>query len=188
MGSTIIPSDGYVLSATGEAREKLLQTVRIGQKIGRRYSFISKQGDDPISSFYTDGTTWALADDIVGGVPQLIRNGKIDITWQQEKAAKSFAEMRHPRTAVAKLKDGKFLMMTVDGRQPGVSVGMTLQELADYILSLGATDAMNLDGGGSTTMFLDGKVVNTPSDKEGERKVSDAIVVTLRGKSRKSKQ
>jgi hypothetical protein len=188
MGSTIIPSDGYVLSATGEAREKLLQTVRIGQKIGRRYSFISKQGDDPISSFYTDGTTWALADDIVGGVPQLIRNGKIDITWQQEKAAKSFAEMRHPRTAVAKLKDGKFLMMTVDGRQPGVSVGMTLQELADYILSLGATDAMNLDGGGSTTMFLDGKVVNTTSDKEGERKVSDAIVVTLRSKSRKSKQ
>jgi exopolysaccharide biosynthesis protein len=78
-------------------------------------------------------------------------------------------------------------MMTVDGRQPGVSVGMTLQELADYILSLGATDAMNLDGGGSTTMFLNGKVVNTPSDKEGERKVSDAIVVTLRSKSRKSK-
>ena len=88
--------------------------------------------------------------------------------------------MRHPRTAVAKLKDGKFLMITVDGRQPGVSVGMNLQELAEYLLSLGATDAMNLDGGGSTTMFLDGKVVNTPSDKEGERKVSDAIVVTLR--------
>ena len=71
-------------------------------------------------------------------------------------------------------------MITVDGRQPGVSVGMTLQELAEYLLSIGAIDAMNLDGGGSTTMFLDGKVVNTPSDKEGERKVSDAIVVTLR--------
>jgi hypothetical protein len=187
-GSTIIPPDGFVLSATGEARAKLLQAVRIGQKIGRRYGFISEQGEDPMSSFYTDGTTSALADDIVGGVPQLIKNGKIDITWEQEKAGKSFAEMRHPRTAVAKLKDGKFLMMTVDGRQPGVSVGMTLQELADYILSHGATDAMNLDGGGSTTMFLDGKVVNTPSDKEGERKVSDAIVVTLRSKSRKSKQ
>lgn len=118
--------------------------------------------------------------DIVAGVPQLIKNGKIDITWEQEKAGKSFVEMRHPRTAVAKLKDGKFLMVTVDGRQPGVSVGMNLQELADYLLSLGATDAMNFDGGGSTTMFLDGKVINAPSDKEGERKVSDAIVVTLR--------
>jgi len=48
---------------------------------------------------------------------------------------------------------------------------------------LGAVDAMNLDGGGSTTMFLDGKVVNKPSDKEGERKVSDALLVTLRKKS-----
>ena len=73
-------------------------------------------------------------------------------------------------------------MVTVDGRQPGVSVGMNLQELAEYLLSLGATDAMNLDGGGSTTMFLDGRVVNTPSDKEGERKIGDAILVTLRNK------
>src|SRR5690606_6995697 len=119
-------------------------------------------------------------EDAVAGVPQLIKDGKIDITWEQEKASKAFAETRHPRTAVAKLKDGKFLMMTVDGRQPGVSVGMSLQELAEYLFSLGAVDAMNLDGGGSTTMYLDGKVVNTPSDKEGERKIGDAIVVTLR--------
>ena len=120
--------------------------------------------------------------DMIAGVPQLIKNGKIDITWEQEKASKSFVETRHPRTAVAKLKDGKFLMITVDGRQPGVSVGMNLNELAEYLLGLGAVDAMNLDGGGSTTMFLDGKVVNHPSDKEGERKVSDAILVTLRKK------
>jgi exopolysaccharide biosynthesis protein len=138
-----------------------------------------------------DGANYfALTKDVdaTNGVSQLIKDGKIDITWEQEKASKSFAEMRHPRTAVGKLKDGKFLMITVDGRQPGVSVGMTLQELADYMLSLGATDAMNLDGGGSTTMYLDGKVVNTPSDKEGERKVSDAMVVTSRNKSRRSRQ
>jgi exopolysaccharide biosynthesis protein len=62
---------------------------------------------------------------------------------------------------------------------------MNLYELAEYLFSLGAVEAMNLDGGGSTTMFLDGKVVNKPSDKEGERKVSDAILVTLRkGKSK----
>ena len=64
-------------------------------------------------------------EDIVAGVPQLIKDGKIHITWEQEKAGRSFVELRHPRTAVAKLKDGKFLMITVDGRQPGVSVGMT---------------------------------------------------------------
>ncbi|MBK6722618.1 MAG: phosphodiester glycosidase family protein [Acidobacteria bacterium] len=119
------------------------------------------------------------SEDIVAGVPQLIKNSRIDITWEQEKASKSFVETRHPRTAVAKLKDGKFLMLTADGRTEQ-SAGLDLYDLAAYFLELGATDAMNLDGGGSTTMFLDGKVVNKPSDKEGERKVSDAILVTLR--------
>jgi len=120
-------------------------------------------------------------EDAVAGVPQLIKNCKIDITWEQEKTTKAFVETRHPRTAVAKLKDGKFLMITVDGRSES-SGGIGLQDLAEYLLSLGATDAMNLDGGGSTTMFLDGKVVNHPSDKEGERKVGDAILVNLRKK------
>ncbi|MBA3787049.1 MAG: phosphodiester glycosidase family protein [Acidobacteria bacterium] len=121
-------------------------------------------------------TFFTKTEDIVGGVPQLIKNGKIEITWEQEKSSKSFVETRHPRTAVAKLKDGKFLMVTVDGRQKE-SVGMNLNELAALLLELGAVDAMNLDGGGSTTMFAVGKVVNKPSDKEGERKVSDAILV-----------
>ncbi len=171
-----IPSNGYVLSIGPEFVERnreLIAKLRAPGSVDRlrvqaniRRDFLSK--------------LFSYELDITNGVPQLIKNGKIDITWEQEKASKSFVETRHPRTAVAKLKDGKFLMMTVDGRQPGVSVGMTLQELAEYLLSLGAVDAMNLDGGGSTTMFLDGKVVNTPSDKEGERKIGDAIVVTLR--------
>ena len=72
-------------------------------------------------------------------------------------------------------------MVTVDGRS-AESVGMNLNELAAFLLELGAIDAMNLDGGGSTTMFLDGKVVNKPSDKEGERRVSDAILVFPRKK------
>ena len=121
-------------------------------------------------------------EDIVGGVPQLIKNGKIEITWEQEKSSKSFVETKHPRTAVAKLKDDKFLMVTVDGRS-AESGGIGLQNLAEILLELGATDAMNLDGGGSTTMFLNSKVVNNPSDKEGERKVSDAILVFPRKKN-----
>jgi exopolysaccharide biosynthesis protein len=116
-------------------------------------------------------------------VPQLIKDGKIDVTWEKEGSTKSFFETRHPRTAVAKLKDGKFLMITVDGRSES-SGGIGLTDLASYLLELGVTDAMNLDGGGSTTMYLDGKIVNHPSDKEGERAVSDALIVTLRGKVR----
>src|SRR5688500_9030837 len=122
------------------------------------------------------------SEDVDGGIPQLIKNGNIEITWEQEKSSKAFVETRHPRTAVAKLKDGKFLMITVDGRSER-SAGIGLQHLAEILLELGAADAMNLDGGGSTAMYLDGKIVNQPSDKEGERKVGDAILVFPRKKN-----
>lgn len=178
-GNSTIPVDGYVLSL---GREYVNKNSEFLTKFRERSTKDSRIRI--LNSIKRDLLTKLLSfkADITNGVPQLIKNGKIDITWEQEKASKSFVETRHPRTAVAKLKNGKFLMMTVDGRQPGVSVGMSLQELAEYLLSIGAVDAMNLDGGGSTTMFLDGKVVNKPSDKEGERKIGDAIVVTLRKK------
>lgn len=178
-GNSVIPKDGFVVSIGPNRLEDAAPLLALAKsKVDRR---LKRAG---LEYEFRGPPEFRLqpTDDITNGVPQLIKNGKIDITWEQEKAGRSFVEMRHPRTAVAKLKDGKFLMMTVDGRQPGVSVGMNLRELAEYLLSLGATDAMNLDGGGSTTMFLDGRVVNTPSDKEGERKVGDAILVTLRSK------
>ncbi|MEJ7848773.1 MAG: phosphodiester glycosidase family protein [Pyrinomonadaceae bacterium] len=169
-GNSRIPKKGYVISVSGKMRSDIRRTLKKGVSIRKN---LAPKPTISVSKFETD---------IVGGVPQLIRSGKIDITWEQEKSSKAFVETRHPRTAVAKMKDGKFLMITVDGRQPGVSVGMNLNELAAYLLEIGAMDAMNLDGGGSTTMFLDGKVVNTPSGKGVERKVSDAILVTLRKK------
>lgn len=168
-GSNKIPSDGYILSASGKTREELKTILKLGTRI---IHFVKQSS--PTDS--TTGTLFGIAEDIIGGVPQLIENGKIEITWKQEKQSKEFVETRHPRTAVAKLKDGKFLMITVNGRS-AESVGMNLLELAQMLLKFGAMDAMNLDGGGSTTMFLDGKVVNQPSDKEGERKVGDAILV-----------
>ncbi len=181
-GSSPIPADGYVISASGSLRDDLLPRVKVGDKI----ALLTGPTVDNGGHFLTEANAkylaaYSTAEDITNGVPQLVKNGKIDITWEQEKSSKSFVETRHPRTAVAKLKDGKFLMITVDGRTES-SGGIGLQDLAEYLLGLGATDAMNLDGGGSTTMFLDGKVVNHPSDKEGERKVSDAILVTLRKK------
>jgi len=176
-GSSEIPKDGYVLSLSGKFKNEILPFAKIGSKV-----WIMGSGQ------YDKGYRSEVdSEDITNGVPQLIKNGKIDITWQEEKSSKSFVETRHPRTAVAKLKDGKFLMITVDGRSES-SGGIGLQDLAEYLLSLGATDAMNLDGGGSTTMFVDGKVVNHPSDKEGERKVSDAILVTPRKVQKPARQ
>ena len=184
LGNSQIPPNGLVISIGKEALERagnFLIRVEKGPgshralaslyRVVRRVELLEPRKQE----FFLE------AEDITNGVPQLIKRGTIDITWEQEKATKSFVETRHPRTAVATLKDGKFLMITVDGRSE-VSGGIGLQDLAEYLLSLGATDAMNLDGGGSTTMFVDGKVVNKPSDKEGERKVSDSILVTLRKK------
>ncbi len=170
-GSSVIPPNGFVLSATGKFRGEL-ENLKIGDKLKIADSF--KKTSD-----HTDAFGMRAVEDIVSGVPQLIKDGKIDITWQEEKSSKSFVETKHPRTAVAKLKDGKFLMVTVDGRSEA-SGGIGLEDLAKILLEMGATDAMNLDGGGSSTMFLDGKIVNHPSDKEGERKIGDAILVTPR--------
>ncbi len=169
-GSNPIPANGFVLSSSGNRREQLLKQAKLGTKV-----VISQ----PITYTRLGGRQTFIVseyEDIIGGVPQLIKNGKIEITWEQEKSSKAFVETRHPRTTVAKLAGGKFLMVTVDGRS-AESVGMNLQELAEMLLEFGAVDAMNLDGGGSTTMFLGGKVVDQPSDKEGERKLSDVILV-----------
>lgn len=170
-GNASIPPDGFVLSISNSKFQKLSQKRNIVRLVRKLIATETEK-----QKFFTK------AEDIVGGVPQLVKNGKIEITWEQEKSSKSFVETHHPRTAVAKLKDGKFLMVTVDGRS-AESGGISLPDLAAFLLELGATDAMNLDGGGSTTMFLNSKVVNRPSDKEGERKVSDAILVTPRKKN-----
>ncbi|MCB1025455.1 MAG: phosphodiester glycosidase family protein [Acidobacteria bacterium] len=176
-GSSVIPQDGFVISASGKKRAEILPFLKIGRKV-KGYSGIRNSAAKGFPNEESNRTSQAFsrAEDITNGIPQLIKNGKIEITWEKEKTSRSFVETRHPRTAAAILKDGKFLMITVDGRTEE-SGGIGLEDLAKLLLEFGATDAMNLDGGGSTTMFLDGKVVNKPSDKTGERKVSDAILV-----------
>jgi exopolysaccharide biosynthesis protein len=89
----------------------------------------------------------------------------------------AFATERHPRSAVAVRADGTVLLVAVDGRQPGHSVGMTLPELTELLVELGGTDALNLDGGGSTTLVLRGRIVNRPSESSGERPVTNALLV-----------
>ena len=86
-------------------------------------------------------------------------------------------DLLHPRTIVGFSRDSATLfLLTVDGRQEK-SVGMTLVEAATMMKKLGAWNAMNFDGGGSTTMVIGGEVVNTPSDATGEREVGNALVV-----------
>jgi len=168
-GSSNIPDDGYVVSAVGKSREWLRANARKGLKV------IFSSRLNSIDS--GENTDWSRTFSMLGGGPQLIKVGKVAITDKQEKMGATFATDRHPRTAIAKLQSGKLLLVTVDGRQPGVSAGMTLYMLADLLLELGAVEAMNLDGGGSTTMVIHNKIVNKPSDQTGERPVSDAILI-----------
>lgn len=82
-----------------------------------------------------------------------------------------------PRTAIGQKKDGTILMLVIDGRQKE-SLGATLKNVQDIFLQYGAYNAFNLDGGASTTMVYDGKVVNNPSDIMGERYVPNAFIIT----------
>jgi hypothetical protein len=178
-GSGIIPPDGLVLSASGKARQWMLSNLRAGSRVRLEAKL------EPVESEMNEA--WSRASSIVGGGPQLIKEGKVAITFEAEKIAQRFVSDRHPRTAIARLKDGRVLLATVDGRQPGVSVGMSLGELANLLLEFGASEAINLDGGGSTTMVVNGKLVNVPSDQTGERPVSDAILVLPNGLQQKSR-
>ena len=116
----------------------------------------------------------------VGGRPVLVRRGAI---LPGVDSGGSFATSRHPRTAVGIARAGqRLILVTVDGRQKPYSDGMTLREIAEVMRALGADDAINLDGGGSTTMVIANasgipSVVNKPSDPAGERPVGNALAI-----------
>jgi len=122
---------------------------------------------------------WVRAGHAVGGAGLLLLDGRELAEWADEKIAAGFDTTRHPRTMIG--EDGTSVwLVTIDGRQPAWSLGMTFQELQALARRLGLRSALNLDGGGSTTMVIRGAVVNHPSDETGPRKVSDAIVVLPR--------
>lgn len=117
--------------------------------------------------------------EVVGGAGRLLRNGLYDSTAiiKSERLASNFLTTRHPRTFVGFDRDTTTLFFcTVDGRQE-LSIGMSFQEMADFLQSIGAWNAINLDGGGSTTMVVEGQIVNSPSDRTGERPVANTLQV-----------
>ena len=120
---------------------------------------------------------------VMGGLPRLIDNGVKDPKrfGAEDAAGATFVTDLHPRTGVGRKPDGTLVFVTVDGRQPRRSRGIDLIDFADYFESIGCTDAVNLDGGGSTTMVTRGEVVNFPSDPGGSRSVSNALILSRTG-------
>jgi len=167
-GKTAIPPQGFVLSFGGPKLPGALTSIRRGARVTLEVSYDPMEGEPE---------SWSAAQDVIGGAGLLMRDGRDVEDWTVEAFAQGFAETRHPRTMIGTASDGTIWLVTVDGRQPQLSVGMTLVELRNLARRLDLVNALNLDGGGSTTMWVQGAILNSPSDAAGPRKVSDALLV-----------
>jgi len=116
----------------------------------------------------------------IGGGPTLIHDGKIEITNRQEQMLVGGDNEKHPRTAMGYTGDGRLIILVIQGRFPGVAEGATLQQEADLLLKLGCYEALNLDGGGSSCMLVNGKETIKPSDREGQRPVPGVFIIRKR--------
>jgi hypothetical protein len=173
MGHTPIPRDGVVLSYGGLDLPAPIAALTPGTTISIATLWKSVNG--------VAASVFESARDIVNGAGLLRRGGQDLPDWKAESlSAEGFVDTRHPRTLVGVDDRGFVWLIAVDGRQPGYALGMTFQELQSLTARLKLRDALNLDGGGSTTMVVKGAVVNRPSDATGARAVSDALIVKPR--------
>lgn len=158
-GNTAIPLDGIVLSGIGSGKTFLTNNMWVGATVRLNVN---------LKPLWSDGAT------AVGGGPRLIRDGQVSI--ENEGFDSSIVGKRHPRTAIGVDAQGNLIALVVDGRMDSYSVGMTLKELAEELKFHGAVDAMSFDGGGSSTLYFDGAVRNTPNEGRGERSISNALL------------
>ena len=163
-GGTPIPANGAVLVARGAQAPRLSAEAPVGQAVTVRLTL---------------KPDWTGVVDALGGGPLIIKGGRPVFRAQEEFSTYQLS-LRHPRSAVGQTADGRIVMLAVDGRQPGYSVGMTNFELALALMRFGVVTGAALDGGGSTTMAFDGKVLNRPSDGS-ERAVAEALLVHYYG-------
>ena len=164
-GGTPIPQGGAVLVARGTAAARLAEEAVPGTNVTLRLIFRPE---------------WTGVTNAVGGGPVLVRSGG-PVFRAQEAFTSSQLAPRNPRTGVGQLADGRVLMVVTDGRRPGYSVGMTNFELAQTMVRLGAVTGSAFDGGGSSSLAFDGKLLNRPSDRGGERPVSTALQLMYYG-------
>lgn len=171
-GSTPIPPDGYVFSYGGLSPPAPLDALEAGDIVTIERGFATRHGTPP--------SAWATSEHVIGGAGLLLRDGQPIQDRAMEDLRRGFDTERHPRTIIGTDAGGDIWLITVDGRQTLRSLGMSFAELHRLAARLDLANALNLDGGGSTTMVVQGTVVNSPSDAAGPRPVSDAILVRAR--------
>lgn len=145
-----IPKDGFLISAIGnKARSRLKELVKPGMNLELKFDIYNKENSFTGFDWAYECGSWILKDyEIV--VPE--KDGWIGTM-----------QTRVPRTAVGIKEDGTVVFLVADGRQKGFSDGLTGRELGQKLLELGVKDAVNLDGGASSEIIVEGKIVNSPS-------------------------
>ena len=187
-GSSRIPSDGYVLSASGERRTDLLAHIAQGDVVRIRETVIPER--------VGDSNLWASFAHIIGGGPLLLQDGIAPPTqaYDREGFDQAFHSFWHPRTGIGKKEDGTLLLVTITAAEAGVRRGVMLSRFAELFLEWGATDALNLDGGNSSMLIIRDEVVSVkqkdaalakPSDKPEPKKAgAEKNTKTARGNRR----
>lgn len=164
-----VPAGGAILVARGT---RALELKRI------------KAGDRVVIDLATTGFDWKRITNVISGGPNLVSRGFVNITAAEEGFKEGFITNAHPRTAIGRTAQGQIVAVCVDGRQE-MSGGLPLVDLAALMIRLGCTEAMNLDGGGSTTMNVFGLTVNRPSDGI-ERPIANGLIWLSDGARRES--
>ncbi|HEV2352707.1 MAG TPA: phosphodiester glycosidase family protein [Puia sp.] len=137
------------------------------------------KGKDSLPSIYDLGDVtwkWWKMRTAVGGGPVLVHDGKLDITYREEQLYPEPGEYE-PRTAMGYTRDGRLIILAIQGRAPGKAAGATLRQEALIMLELGCYEAINLDGGGSSCLLVNGRETIRPSGREGERAVPTVFII-----------
>lgn len=132
----------------------------------------------PVVDYFHFGEKWRMKT-AIGGGPVILQNGEIKITAEEELkfSGKTGLTDKHPRTCMGYTKDGRLIIMVIQGRFPGIAEGATLAQEARLLKDLGCIEALNLDGGGSSCLLINGKETIKPSDKEGQRAVPAVFII-----------
>jgi hypothetical protein len=140
---------------------------------------VAKGRDSLPSIYHLDDINWKWwkMRTAVGGGPVLIHDGKVDITNREEQLFPDANGDYQPRTAMGYTRDGHLIILAIQGRTPGKAAGATLQEEALLMLGLGCYEALNLDGGGSTCLLVNGKETVRPTDSKGERPLPTVFLI-----------
>jgi hypothetical protein len=173
-----LPAGYQSVQATGSLVDELRAAAVVGERL--RIS-ANVRGEHHLVGGGASSTS------VVGGGPELVRGGRLHVTPAVDGFVHpgdpsfyyGFSAERNPRTFAGVDAFGRTILVTVDGRSTA-SLGLTIVETGAVARALGMRDALNLDGGGSTTMVVDGQVVNQPSDTTGERPVGDALLILPR--------